>query len=162
MWKPLSCLWLLVTPWTIGWWNSSGQNTGVGSLFILQGIFPNQVCCIAGEFFTNWAIREAQITRGKIIKSFYWLLTNKCKMPFRITRNRKMINVIYIYFPIYILNKWRLSLFFKVIMLAKSHIVYLNLTILSLKIILGRLIEMLSNLGIKNRMFPCSLSSSSK
>ena len=84
-------------------WNSSGQNTGGGSLSILQGIFPTQgsnpglphcrqilyqlshkgsrrilewvaysfssrssqprnqtrVSCIAGGFFTNWAIREA-------------------------------------------------------------------------------------------------------
>ena len=85
-------------------WNSSGQNTRVGSLSLLQGIFPTQqlipglppcrwilyqlihkgnprilewvaypfiresfwrrnwtrVSCIAGRFFTNWAIREAQ------------------------------------------------------------------------------------------------------
>ena len=84
-------------------WNSLGQNIGVGSLSLLQGIFPSQglnpglphcrrvlyqlshmgsprilewvaypfssisssprnwtrVSCIAGEFFTNWAIREA-------------------------------------------------------------------------------------------------------
>ena len=84
-------------------WNSPDQNTGVGSLSLLQGIFPTQgsnpgllhyrqilyqlshkgspkilewvaypfssrssqprnptrVSCIAGEFFTNWAIREA-------------------------------------------------------------------------------------------------------
>ena len=84
-------------------WNSSGQNTGVGSLSLLQGIFPTQgsnpglphcrqilyqlshkgsprilewvaypffsrsfqprdqagVSCIAGRFFTHWAIREA-------------------------------------------------------------------------------------------------------
>ena len=84
-------------------WNSPGQNIGVGSLFLLQGIFPAQrfnpglqqftrilyqlshkgsprilewvaypfssgssrprnrtvVSCIAGKFFTNWAIREA-------------------------------------------------------------------------------------------------------
>ena len=84
--------------------NSPGQNTGVGSLSLLQGIFPTQgsnpgllhcrwilyqlshkaslrilervaypfpsgsswprnrmgVCCIAGIFPTNWAIREAQ------------------------------------------------------------------------------------------------------
>ena len=84
-------------------WNSPGQNTGVGSLSLLQGIFPTQgsnpglphcrqilyqlshkgsprilewvahpfssgsswprnqtrVSCIAGEFFTNWAIRKA-------------------------------------------------------------------------------------------------------
>ena len=86
-------------------WNSPGQNTGVGSLFLLQGIFPTQgsnpgllhcrwilyqlnhkgsprklkwvaypfssrssppenqtrFSCIASGFFTNWAIREAQI-----------------------------------------------------------------------------------------------------
>ena len=84
-------------------WNSPGQNTGVGSLSLLQGIFPIQrsnpglphcrrilsqlsqkgspgvlewvaysfssrsswprnqtgASCIAGGFFTNWAIREA-------------------------------------------------------------------------------------------------------
>ena len=44
-------------------WNSPGQNTGVGNPSLLQGIFPtqgsNQVSCIAGGFFTNWAIREA-------------------------------------------------------------------------------------------------------
>ena len=86
-------------------WNSPGQNTGVGSLSLLQGIFPTQglnpglvhcgqilyqlshkgssrilewvaypfasgssqprnrtgVSCIAGGFFTNWAMREALI-----------------------------------------------------------------------------------------------------
>ena len=45
--------------------NSPGQNTGVGSLSLLQGIFPTQdqtqVSCIAGRFFTNWATREAHI-----------------------------------------------------------------------------------------------------
>ena len=85
-------------------WNSPGQNTGVGSLSLLQGIFPTQgsnpglphcrqilyqlshkgsprtlewvaypfssgsswprnwtgVSCIAGRFFTNWAMREAR------------------------------------------------------------------------------------------------------
>ena len=85
-------------------WNSPGQNTGVGSLSLLQGIFPTQglnpglphcreilyqlspkesprilewvaypfssrssqprnwtgVSCIAGRFFTNWAIGEAR------------------------------------------------------------------------------------------------------
>ena len=86
-------------------WNSLGQNTGMGSLSLLQGIFPTQrlnprlphcmrilyqlshkgsprilewvaypfsrgssrpknqtrVFCIAGRFFTNWAIREAVV-----------------------------------------------------------------------------------------------------
>ena len=40
-------------------WNSPGQNTGVGSLSLLQGIFPTQASCIAGRFLTSWATREA-------------------------------------------------------------------------------------------------------
>ena len=43
-------------------WNSPGQNTGVGSLSLLQGIFPTQgwtqVLCIVGAFFTSWAMRS--------------------------------------------------------------------------------------------------------
>ena len=35
-------------------WNSPGQNTGVGSLSFLQGIFPTQVFHTAGRFFTSW------------------------------------------------------------------------------------------------------------
>ena len=46
-------------------WNSPGQNTGVGSLSLPQGIFPTQgsnpVLCIAGEFFASLATREALI-----------------------------------------------------------------------------------------------------
>ena len=38
-WKSLSRVQLFVTPWT---WNSLGQNTGVDSLSLLQGIFPTQ------------------------------------------------------------------------------------------------------------------------
>ena len=38
-------------------WNSPGQNTGVGSLCLLQGIFPTQGAnpglCLAGRFFTS-------------------------------------------------------------------------------------------------------------
>ena len=96
-WKSLSRVRLFATPW-----NSPGQNTRVGSLSLLQGIFPTQrlnpglphcrhilyqlshkgnprilewvaypfyrgssqprnqtrVSCIAGRFFTNWAIGE--------------------------------------------------------------------------------------------------------
>ena len=40
-WKSLSRVGLFVTPWTSPW-NSPGQNTGVGSLSLLQGIFPTQ------------------------------------------------------------------------------------------------------------------------
>ena len=43
-------------------WNSPGQNTGVGSLSLLQGFSQHrdqtQVSRIAGRFFTSWAIRE--------------------------------------------------------------------------------------------------------
>ena len=42
-WKLLSLVWLFVTPWTLySPWNSPGQNTGVGSLSLLQGILPTQ------------------------------------------------------------------------------------------------------------------------
>ena len=41
-------------------WNSLGQNTGVVSLSLLQGIFPIQVSRIAGRFFTSCATREPQ------------------------------------------------------------------------------------------------------
>ena len=34
-------------------WNSLGWNTGVGSLSLLQRIFPTQVSHIAGRFFTS-------------------------------------------------------------------------------------------------------------
>ena len=37
-WKSLSHVQLFVTPWSP--WNSLGQNTGVGSHSLLQGIFP--------------------------------------------------------------------------------------------------------------------------
>ena len=39
--KLLSHVQLIVTPWTIySSWNSLGQNIGLGSLSLLQGIFP--------------------------------------------------------------------------------------------------------------------------
>ena len=42
-WKSLSHVWLFATPWTIySPWNSPGQNTGVGGLSLLQGIFSTQ------------------------------------------------------------------------------------------------------------------------
>ena len=94
-------------------WNSPGQNTGVGSISLLQGIFPTQesnpgllhcrwilyqlshkgsprtlewvaypfssgssrprnwtrVSCIAGEFFTNWAIKEVNVNYFLFVKN---------------------------------------------------------------------------------------------
>ena len=38
-------------------WNSPGKNPGVGCHSLLQRIFPTQVSCIAGRFFTVWATR---------------------------------------------------------------------------------------------------------
>ena len=61
--------------------NSPGQNTGVGSLSVLQGIFPTQgskqVSHIAGGFFTSWATREAGIgiADSKMVCPPPWLIT---------------------------------------------------------------------------------------
>ena len=41
-WKSLSCVQLFVTPWLYSPWNYLGQNTGVSSLSLLQGIIPTQ------------------------------------------------------------------------------------------------------------------------
>ena len=59
-WKSLSHVQLIAIPWNIWPWNSPGQNTGVGGLSLLLGIFPTQVSRISGRFFTSWATREAQ------------------------------------------------------------------------------------------------------
>ena len=44
-------------------WNSPGQNTGVGSFYLLQGIFPTQGSNPGlpprSGLFTSWATREA-------------------------------------------------------------------------------------------------------
>ena len=42
LWKLLSRVQLFTTSWVYSPWNSPGQNTGVGSLSLLQGIFPTQ------------------------------------------------------------------------------------------------------------------------
>ena len=56
-------------------WNSPGQNTGVGSLSLLQGSSQagdwTQVSCIAGGFFTNWALREAPSSPLNAINQLY-------------------------------------------------------------------------------------------
>ena len=49
-------------------WNSTGQNTGVDTFSLLQGIFLardwTQVSCITGRFFTSWATGEALCFTG--------------------------------------------------------------------------------------------------
>ena len=103
-------------------WNFPGQNTGMGSLSLLQGIFPTQrwnpgllycrwilyqlshkrssrilesvtypsssgfsqprnltgISCIAGGFFTNWAIREALLFLSPGLQPKYVLLPHLC------------------------------------------------------------------------------------
>ena len=58
-WKSLSWFSGLYSPW-----HSTGQNTGVGNLSLLQRLFQPrgwiQVSHTAGRFFTTWATREAQ------------------------------------------------------------------------------------------------------
>ena len=53
----------LCDPMNYSPWNSPGQNTGVGSLSFSRGSSQprdrTRVFCIAGDFFTNWTIREA-------------------------------------------------------------------------------------------------------
>ena len=53
----------LWTHWLYSPLNSPGQNTGVGSYSLLQGIFPTQVSRIAGGFFTDRATRETLIIK---------------------------------------------------------------------------------------------------
>ena len=59
-------------------WNSPGQNTEVGSCFLLQGIFPAQestyVSHISGTFFTSWATREAKNTGVGSLSLLQWIL----------------------------------------------------------------------------------------
>ena len=54
-------------------WNPPGQNTGVVAYPFSSGSSRSRnrmrVSCIAGIFFTNWAIREAMIIMTKATKS---------------------------------------------------------------------------------------------
>ena len=64
--KSLSPIQLLETPWLFSPWNSPGQNTGMGSLPLLQGIFPTrdrtQVSHIAGDSLPAKAPGESKNT----------------------------------------------------------------------------------------------------
>ena len=96
-----------VNPWTLAChllcpWDSPGKNTGVGSHFLLQGIFPYRdqihiscVSCIAGRFFTHWAIGKdlcwKVLYAFSYRKSWKWLSTHKY------THTRIFISVLHIY-----------------------------------------------------------------
>ena len=74
-WMSLSRVRFFATPCSPG--NSPGQNTGMGSLSLFQGIFPTrdqtQVSCIVGGFFTSWAIREAQEYWSGYLSLLQWI-----------------------------------------------------------------------------------------
>ena len=59
-------------------WNSSGQNTGLGSLSLLQGIFPTQGLNLGlphcrQNFFTSCATREAKNTGEGSLSLLQWI-----------------------------------------------------------------------------------------
>ena len=66
-------------------WNSPGQNSEVGSLSLLQGIFPNQGLNpgphIAGEFFTSWATRKPNNTGVGSLSLFQWIFPTQESNP---------------------------------------------------------------------------------
>ena len=122
-WKSLKCVQLFcdamdcIVHGLYSPWNSPGQNTGVGSLSLLQGISPTQgsnpglphcrwilyqlshkgsprtlewvaypfssrsfwpknwngVSCIAGRFFTNWAVRETLCPSMALVNDIAWI-----------------------------------------------------------------------------------------
>ena len=58
MWKPLSCVWLFGTPWTIQSKEFSRPEYWIAFPFCRGSSKPRewtQVSCIAGRFFTSWA-----------------------------------------------------------------------------------------------------------
>ena len=76
-WKLLSCVRLFVIQGLYSPGNSPGQNTGVGSLSLLQGIFPirdwTQVSRIGGGFFTSWATKKSKNTGVGSLSLLQWI-----------------------------------------------------------------------------------------
>ena len=58
-------------------WNSPGQNTGVGSLSLLQGSSQprdwTQVSCLAGGLFTSWATQKPKNTGVDSLSLLQWI-----------------------------------------------------------------------------------------
>ena len=98
-WKSLSRVWLSVTLWTIQPWNPPGHNTGVGSLSLLQGIFPTQVSHIAGGLFTSWAMKLYRhiITKVHALFGFpFFFLSNAPFLPSAPSRIPHYVESLYI------------------------------------------------------------------
>ena len=74
LWRSESCLVVSDSLWPHGQlWNSLGQNTGVSSCFLLQGIFPTQVSHIAGGFFTAEPPRKPKNTGVGSLSLLQWI-----------------------------------------------------------------------------------------
>ena len=78
-------------------WNSPGQNTGVGSLSLLQGIFPTQGLNpgthIAGGFFTSWATKETRLIFNKFIYFNWRLITLQYYIGFAIHQHESTTGI---------------------------------------------------------------------
>ena len=72
-WKWLSHVWLFDTPGLYSPWNSPGQNTGVGTLTYLQGIFPTQVL---DPDLTHCRQIVYQLSYQGSPFEFYWMCNN--------------------------------------------------------------------------------------
>ena len=70
-WKSLNCVLLLVTPWLYSPWNSPGQNAGVGSLSLLQGILPTQGSNL-GLQHCRWILYQLSHKRSPIYMYVKW------------------------------------------------------------------------------------------
>ena len=74
-WKSLSRVWLFMTPRTIySPWNYPGQNTGVGSHSICQGIFPAQVLN-PGLLHCSWFLYQLS-HKGIVVKGCWEVYPN--------------------------------------------------------------------------------------
>ena len=70
-WKKLSRVWLFAPPWTVHGILQARILEWVASPFSRGSSQPRdrtQVSCIAGRFFTNWAMREALFRLNNIYK----------------------------------------------------------------------------------------------
>ena len=75
-WKSLSCGQLFATSWTIQSMNSPGLNTGVGSLSLLQGIFPIQGSNL-GFPHCRWILYHLS-HKGSPISSWQEVILQQC------------------------------------------------------------------------------------
>ena len=73
-WKPLSQVLLFVTPWTIySLWNSPDQNSGVGSLSLLHGIFPTQGLIPGLSHYRQILYQLSHNRSSKVVFMYSWI-----------------------------------------------------------------------------------------